>query len=147
MTADGLRKIPHGRWLAVDTQRHINNGTYPLFFAYILQRRDWGRHTPLFLGRLRLSFFRGVRSPCFVGGAFSLCPFRFVFCPFLARFRCGWVFGRRCGFRSFLGGLTAFFWALRIRQPLRRRPACRFWRFRFPLFRFRSGVIPSAWIT
>jgi hypothetical protein len=76
-----------------------------------------------------------------------------------------------------LGGLTAYFWALRIRPPFARFPACRFWRFfggflgrfafsraiyqgnkkspfsgqfsrrfAFPLFRFRSWWIPSAWI-
>lgn len=37
-----IRQIPHDRWSTTDTRRHINNGTYPSF-----------------LGRLRLSFFRG----------------------------------------------------------------------------------------
>lgn len=76
-----IRQIPHDRWATTDTRRHINNGTYPLFFAYILHRRDWGRHTPLFLGRLRLSFFRG--SPCSARGVR-----RWIFSPcFVAVYR------------------------------------------------------------
>lgn len=44
-----------------DTRRHINNGTYPLFSAYISQRRDWGRHMHLFFGTASaVPFFRGV---------------------------------------------------------------------------------------
>ena len=99
------------------------------------------RHIHLFLGRLRLSFFRGSAwrggwwqsvsggAGCrpaplvaFGGGGFcrraswrfTVCPFRLVFCLFSARFPFRRVFVRPSCFRAFLPRFRACFGRLRV---------------------------------
>ena len=90
------------------------------FFAYISQRRDWGRHTPLFLGRLRMSFFRGVARwlvallPLSVCRLASRLPVLAFLLAFFARLPCRRVFVRPSCFRAILPRSRACFWRSRV---------------------------------
>ena len=94
-------------------------------YCCVARHRHIGVH--LFLGRLRLSFFRGRPAPLVAFGGFcrraswrfAVCPFRLVFCPFSARFPFRRVFVRPSFFRAFLPRFRACFGRLSV-CPLRR---------------------------